>query len=181
MNKQDAFKIIMVLKAVYNNAFSRYTEKDYDNLAGAWAMCLEDYSYNAVSMAVKAYMTTNCSQFPPVPAQIIEQMQRLSPSQELNANEAWALVYKAICNSAYSAQAEFEKLPPTVQKAVGSADNLKAWATDAEFNIGVEQSHFTKTYSATVAREKELQKLPQSVKEAIGIQTTAQERIGAAV
>lgn len=170
MNRQEAFKVIVALKAVYNNAFSKYTEADYNNLADAWVMCLEDYSYQQVSMGVKSYMTTNTSQFPPVPAQIIDEIQKLSPQgQALNANEAWALVYKAICNSAYNADKEYEKLPPTIKKAVGSPDNLRAWATDSNFNNLVEQSHFVKVYNTTVEREKEVAKLPNRVKEAMGI------------
>ena len=176
MTRQEVFKVIMALKAVYNTAYSKYTEADFENLAGAWLMCLEDYSYEQVSMGVKAYMTTNCSQFPPVPAQIIDEIQKLSPQNEINANEAWAMVYKAIRNSGYNAQQEFNKLPPTIQKAVGSADNLRAWALDSDFNIGVEQSHFTKVYNSTVEREKEVAKLPNSVKEVMGI--AINERLG---
>lgn len=173
MNRQEIFKIISVLKAVYNTAYSKYTVQDFEALANGWQMCFEDYDYNIVSMAVKSFMTTNTSQFPPVPAQIIDIIHKLNPQeQELNGNEAWALVYKAICNSGYNAEQEFQKLPPTVQKAVGSADNLRAWATDSDFNIAVEQSHFIKVYNTTVERVREVAKLPNSVKQAIGIATT---------
>lgn len=177
MTRQEVFKIIMALKAVYNTAYSKYTPQDFDNLASAWEMCLEDYDYKTVSMALKAYMTTNTSQFPPVPAQIIDEIHKLNPTEQpLNGSEAWALVYRAICNSGYYAEQEFNKLPPTIQKAVGSPDNLRAWALDADFNNGVEQSHFIKVYNTTLEREKEIAKLPNSVKKAVGIQV--QERVG---
>ena len=167
MTKDDTFKIVYCLKAVYPNAFSNFTIEDCENMVSAWLMLLGDYEYSAVSTAVKVYMTTNTSQFPPKPAQIIEIIQGFGQQEQLNANEAWALVYKAICNSAYNAQAEFEKLPPVVQKAVGSADSLKAMAMDSDFNFGVEQSHFAKAYTIAQEREKEVAKLPQSLRTAI--------------
>lgn len=177
MKREDVFKVVMAIKAVYNTAFARYTQQDIEAYVNAWDMCLEDYDYNVVSVALKAYMTTNTSQFPPVPSQIIDIISKLKPQeQELNVNEAWALVYRAVCNSTYNAKAEFEKLPPTVQKAVGSAECLKAWATDADFNFGVEQSHFAKAYTIAQQREKEVAKLPNSIKTMIGLQTG--ERIG---
>lgn len=169
MTIEDAYKVIVTLKAVYNAAFSKYSTQDFDNLAAAWAACLEDYDYKTVSMGVKAYMTTNPSQFPPVPAQIIQEVQNLHPQQQLNANEAWALVYKAVCNSTYNAQREFERLPETVQKAVGSADTLRAWAMDDDFNFGVEQSHFVKAYNIVQEREQKTERLPQSIRTAVGM------------
>lgn len=175
MNRQEAFKVIVALKAVYNNAFSKYTEADYSNLADAWVMCLEDYSYQQVSMGVKSYMTTNTSQFPPVPAQIIDEICKLKAATEekpLEASEAWALVDKAIRNSAYNSQAEFDKLPLLVQKAVGSAECLKSMATDAYFNFSKEKQSFEINYNTILQRaeqDKNLLRLPNRVKEAMGI------------
>lgn len=163
MNLEESYKIVVTLKAVYNAAFSKYNKTDFDNLARAWAACFSEYDYKAVSAGVQAFMTSNPSQFPPVPAQIIREIHDLQPQKQLTANEGWALVYKAICNSTYNAQREFEKLPETVQKAVGSADNLKAMAMDSEFNFGVEQSHFVKAFNTIQERESRLERIPQTV------------------
>ena len=178
MDRQETFKVIMVLKAVYNTAFSKYTPQDFENLASAWQMCLEDYPYEVVSMGVKAFMTTNTSQFPPVPSQIIDIILKLKSATEerpLEASEAWALVDKAIRNSGYYATEEFNKLPPLVQKAVGSADCLKTMATDAFFNFSKEKQAFEISYNTILARrekDKDLLKLPSSIREKIGIGTT---------
>lgn len=182
MTIEDAYKVIVTLKAVYNAAFSKYSKQDFDNLAAAWAACLEDYDYKTVSMGVKAYMTTNTSQFPPVPSQIIDNIHRLKAATQekpLEASEAWALVDKAIRNSGYYAKQEFDKLPPLVQKAVGSAECLKTMATDAYFNFSKEKQAFEINYNIILQRaeqDKTLLKLPQSVKEAVGIGNT--ERLG---
>ena len=177
MDRADVFKIIAVLKAVYNTTYGKYTKEDFDNLANGWLMCLEDYDYKTVSVAVKAYMTTNTSKSPPVPSELIDIIQNFNQQQNLNANEAWALVYKAICNSSTHAQYEYDKLPPAIQKAVGSPDSLRALAIDPDFNYGVEQSHFAKVYNIELQREREIAKLPNSVKNAIGIATTVRKEI----
>ena len=74
--------------------------------------------------------------------------------EEMSAQEAWALVYKAICNSAYNSAHEFDKLPELVKKAVGSADNLRNHAIDSDFNLGVAQSNFIKAYNTILERKK---------------------------
>jgi hypothetical protein len=178
MDRQEVFKVISVLKAVYNTAFSKYTVQDFENLASGWLMCLEDYDYNTVSMAVKGYMTTNTSQFPPVPAQIVDIIHKLKSAREERppeASEAWALVEKAIRNSGYYAQDEFNKLPTIVQKAVGSADCLRTMATDAYFNFSKEKQAFEINYNTLLQRREQdrtLIKLPQSVRDAIGLNET---------
>lgn len=175
MTKQQIFKLLYLVKAAFAKYYMTFSEKDFENLAEVWGMCFEGYSFEDVAEGLKAYLTTDTSGFPPTPAQIIDKIQKIKPqAQELNGNEAWALVYRAIRNSAYNADKEFDKLPPMIQKSVGSADNLKAWATDASFNEGVEQSHFIKVYNATVEREKEIAKLPPSTRARIA--SVLQER-----
>lgn len=52
----------------------------------------------------------------------------LSDKEGLTADEAWKLVEKAIWNSPnHHAAAEFDKLPPLVQKAVGRPEQLYDW------------------------------------------------------
>jgi hypothetical protein len=79
--------------------------------------------------------------------------------------QAWALVSKALKNGTYGAQEEFDKLPPTVQKAVGSPSQLRNWAvTDEESIENVIQSNFMRTYRVICQREKEISKMPTDIK-----------------
>lgn len=79
--------------------------------------------------------------------------------------EAWMLVSKALRNGYYGAVEEFNKLPPLVQKAVGSPDNLRNWAlTDINSIENVVQSNFMRTYRTVVNRAKEYQKMPKDIK-----------------
>ena len=89
--------------------------------------------------------------------------------------EAWSLVRKAIGNGNYGSVEEFEKLPPTIQKAVGSADMIKRWAmSDSNEVSTVIQSNFLRSYRTAVKRDEEYAKMPEDVKKLISSIPTVQ-------
>ena len=135
-------------------------------------MCLSEYDNNVVMAAFKAYMTTNTSGFAPAPGQLIEILQTLTQPSELNELEAWSLVRKALSDSSYNSVERFQELPPIVQKAVGTPQQLKIWACDSEFNENVVSSNFMKTYRTEVKRATELNKMPSDVRKLIEMVNT---------
>lgn len=82
---------------------------------------------------------------------------------ELNEMAAWEMVQKAIRNSGYHAEEEFEKLPEIVQKSVVSPSQLKEWALTENLNVEVVSSNFMRTYRVERARENERIKLSPDV------------------
>lgn len=143
-------EIIMVLKILEDT----YDVKITDISMEVWYVALKDFSCQDVQNATFEYIRTG--KYKPKPADIIDLIvARKAPQQpeEMSAQEAWALVYKAICNSTYNSISEFEKLPELAQKAVGSADNLRSQAIDSEFNLGVAQSQFIKAYNILLERK----------------------------
>ena len=62
---------------------------------------------------------------------------------------------------------EFEKLPGTVKRAVGSPEQLRAWALDCSYNESVVSSQFMRTYRIESARKIELKKLPSYMNDII--------------
>jgi hypothetical protein len=127
-------------------------------------MMLEEYSYSQISMALKTYVHSDTSGFAPSIGQLINKLHEVQSPQELNEMEAWMLVSRALRNGYYGAVEEFNKLPPLVQKAVGSPDNLRNWAlTDSKSIENVVQSNFMRTYRAVVNRAKEFQKMPKDI------------------
>ena len=116
MNKEEVYKLIFVTKSVYPQVYSKFTGADFDNMALAWHMAFEDFDYNAISLALKAYITTNTTGFPPVPAQLIQMATQKSPKKEMSSNEAWGLVYKAIQNGLYGYKEEYENSPSYARK-----------------------------------------------------------------
>lgn len=162
MTRDDTKKILMRIQSVFPNW---KPAADLRFVVDTWCEYLDEYSYEQVLIALKAYISTDTSGFAPSIGQLVDRIHNLSCPCELNEMEAWSLVSKAIRNSYYNAETEFEKLPDVVKKAVGSPSNLRNWSqTDIESIENVVQSNFIRTYRIVLKREKENRKLPESVR-----------------
>ena len=161
MTEKEVKQLLAMTQAVYPN----YNPPSREAAVNAWLMCLSEYDNNVVVAAFKAYITTDTSGFAPSIGQLIDKLHAIQNPQELNEMEAWSLVSKALRNGYYGAVEEFNNLPPLVQKAVGSPDNLRNWSqTDTNSIENVVQSNFIKTYRAVVNRENEIKKMPADVR-----------------
>lgn len=164
MTRDETVKILMSIQAAYPN----YKPHDKTVAVNTWCEMLSEYTYQQVSIALKAYITTDTSGFAPSIGQIIEKMHMINQPAELSEMEAWSLVSKALRNGNYHASEEFEKLPLLVQKAIGTPRMLKNWAeTDIEVIESVIQSNFMRTYRSVVQRSHEISKMPESIKNVI--------------
>lgn len=130
-----------------------------------WFDMLKDLDYEIASMGLKAYVSTN--KFAPTIADIREYATKVTKPQQLNEMEAWSLVSKAIRNSGYHSEEEFEKLPPLVQKAVGQPSQLRMWAIGDDYNEAVVSSNFIKTYRVVAKRNEDVAKMPEPIAEQI--------------
>lgn len=78
----------------------------------------------------------------------------------------WELVTNALRNSSYGSVEEFAKLPPDVQRAVGSPNMLRTWAAMNFSELQtVVASNFKRDYRAIIAQKKDFAKIPESVKQ----------------
>ncbi len=161
MTKEEFKVIAKGMKSIYADPKFIPDQFAFD----MWFTLLKDLSYEECSKATQMYMLSE--KFPPTPSDIRGMIAKVEVHNELNGNEAWALVYKALCNGTYNSVSEFEKLPPLVQKAIGSAENLRSMATNSEFNEDVEKSHFIRVYDNVIKRQTEDLKLPTQIRQAI--------------
>lgn len=168
MTEKEVRQLLAMTQAVYPN----YNPPSREAAVNAWLMCLSEYDNNVVMAAFKTYMTTNTSGFAPAPGQLIEILQTLTQPSELNELEAWSIVRKALRNCGYNSEQEFAKLPTVVQKTVGTAQQLKIWACDSEFNENVVSSNFIKTYRTEVKRATELNKVPDDIRKLVEMVNT---------
>lgn len=170
MTTKEIAQLVYVVKAAYPKTYERFTNKDFENLILAWQMVLEDYTYQQASAGLKTYLASDTKGFPPSPGQVVDCIHKVIKPQtgELTGLEAWALVRRAISNSNYNADAEFERLPAAVQRAVGSPANLREMAMlDIDQVETVEQSHFIRNYEGMVKRIADEAKIPASVMDLI--------------
>ena len=150
------------------DCYPNYKPSNLSETVDVWNMMLEEYSYSQISTALKTYVCSDINGFAPSIGQLINKLHEVQTPQELNEMEAWLLVGKALRNGTYGAVEEFNKLPPLVQKAVGSPDNLRNWAqTDSESIENVVQSNFMRAYRIVVNRAKEYQKMPKDIQSLI--------------
>lgn len=164
MTREETVKIIRIMCDCYPN----YKPNNLSETVDVWQMMLDEYSYNQVSIALKAYVTSDTSGFAPSVGEIVAKIKLVSQPQELDGMAAWGLVSKALRNGTYGAVEEFNKLPPLVRQAVGIPDNLKNWATsDYQTIETVIQSNFLRTYETVVKRANEINRMPDNIKSLI--------------
>lgn len=131
-----------------------------------WYELLNDLNFDVAKKAVNEYAMTN--KFAPTIADIREYAGHYNGQPHIpTAMEAWSIVSKALRNSTYNSEQEFAKLPPLVQKAVGSPVNLQSWATDENYNEPVLASQFMKDYRMVTDQAKEIFKLPERTQQEI--------------
>lgn len=161
MTREETKKIVMVIASTYPN----WHPSDMSFTVDAWALMLESFTYQQISAALKAFILSDTSGFAPSVGQLIGLLDRVGNSQELSELEAWLLVSNALRRSTYYAESEFEKLPEAVQRAVGSPSMLRNWAqTDMQSVENVIQSNFMRTYRQVLAKNRDMRKIPQSIR-----------------
>lgn len=165
MNRDETKQILMRIQSTFPNW---KPQSDLRFVVEAWHEYLSDYNYDQVRAALKAFVLSDVGGFGPNPGQLIGMIDRLGNSEELNEMEAWSLVSKALRNGYYGAEQEFEKLPPIVQKTVGSPSQLRNWSqTDSDSVENVIQSNFMRTYRQELAKNREIRKIPQDTRLAL--------------
>lgn len=162
MTRDEIKQILMRIQVTYPNW---KPQGDLSLVIDVWHEYLECYTYQDVLGAVKAYVLTDTSGFAPTVGQLIGKMNTmLNDEQEMSALEAWALVNKALRNGYYGAEEEYAKLPPLVQKAVGTPMNLRNWSqSDIKSTESVVMSQFISAYKTECKRAVEKAVIPQSV------------------
>lgn len=158
-------KEVQTLLMSIQTAYPKYKPVDKTATIDLWYAMLKRYSYHEVKGALEAYIYTDKRNEYPGIGQLIEKLQTTTQPAELNEMKAWDLVAKAISNGIYHSEREFNKLPPLVQKAVGSAGTIRAWAMSPSDAHNVMQSNFMKTYRTVLFREKEQAKLPPELRQ----------------
>lgn len=163
LTKEQFRVLVKAMKAVYAQA----TFLPDADAVGVWYQLLNDLDYKTLSTAVQRHMMT--SPYPPTIADLRKQKVAQVDTGWMSELAAWSLVRAAISNSAYNSEAEFAKLPPLIQKAVGNPANLREMAMmDVDTVDSVEQSHFLRAYRSTVEREQVRLTLSPAMRELSG-------------
>lgn len=165
MTREETIAIMGTMRAAFP-AFYRDMSKDSAlAVVSLWTEMFKDDSPALVAAAVKALIAAQVEGYPPTIGAVKEKMRQLSEPDELTAAQAWALVERACSNGLYGSVEEFAKLPPIVQKAVGTPNQLKEWAMmESDTVKSVVASNFQRGYQTMQKREREMALVPADVR-----------------
>jgi uncharacterized protein (UPF0297 family) len=170
MKPEEVLKILSVLEVNYPASFKRAEENEEAKkaIAASWYRVLKDKDYAMANKAVDYILCTNKTNFSPSVGFVRDLIIKMESGPEMTEMEAWEYVYKAIKNSAWHAQEEYQKLPPMIRKCVGSPEMLQSWSGMPIDSVqSVIQSHFVRTFRKRQELDYEYRALPDSIKDTI--------------
>jgi hypothetical protein len=165
---EETTQVLTMIEIGFVNFYKSLEPTKAKATVSLWAEMFADVPYILVSTAVKIYINTDKTGYPPTVGKINDIIHNLLNGGEVTAQEGIQPIIKAVKNSAYHAPEEFEKLPPNLKKLVGSAEQLRTWASvgEAEFNTVV-VSHLIRAYNDSSKNDSIMAAIPESVKAVI--------------
>lgn len=172
MTRQETLMLMSLLRAAYPQYYAKQGVDDAKAAVNLWHMMFQDDDAQLVSAAVKAFISTDTKGFPPVVGQIKAKLDMIMREAygggEMTPMEAWSRVQKAIRNSSWHAQEEFDKLPETIKAVIGGPSALRDYAMmDSETVNSVVASNFQRSFTARRDHVTEMRMLPSDVKQFI--------------
>lgn len=174
MTREEAKQLVMTMTVAYPN----YHPADLKLTVDVWASMLAEYDFRLVQTAFRKYILSDTSGFAPSIGQLVDHLQDVTEGDGIGELQAWSMVSAALRNSVYCSEQEYAKLPPVVQRAVGSAANLREWAMmDSATVHSVVQSNVIRNYRAAAKAKREEAKLPPEFRKLIASQKATPERL----
>lgn len=169
MNQKETIAVLAVLKTAYPQFYRGLSPQELQETVTLWSEMFAAEDFQVVKAAVKAHIATDTKGYPPHIGAIKEAIRKITQPDEMSEMEAWGYVASALRNSGYNSVTEFDKLPPVVQRIVGSPSQLREWAMmDSDTVQSVVQSNFMRSYRVRAQSEREYLALPESVRELMG-------------
>lgn len=168
MTREETVKVLAVLRGAYPQFYRGISKKEALDTVNLWAEMFREESYGLVSSAVKALIAVKEDSYPPSIGAVKARIRQITQPQEMTEGEAWGLVQNALSRSLYNSVEEYSKLPPILQRLVGSPNQLREWAMmDLETVQSVVSSNVQRSYRARAKSQREYDALPEDVKAAI--------------
>lgn len=166
MTKSETVTLMAIIKIAYPQYYSQ--QSDVAPVIALWSDMFKDDDFKIVSAAVKSFIACDTRGFPPSIGIIKSYISKIVTPEELTEQEAWGIVRVALENSSYNSKEEFAKLPPDIQKLLGSHTQLMEWArTDISELNTVISSNFMRSYRARSKSIREYNALPNEVRSLI--------------
>ena len=155
MTKAETSRLMGCISAVYPLVDR---DRDPQFLVDIWQRVFADTPAALVEQAFYAFIATDTRGYPPTPGALNAIIHRVEQDEGLNEDTAWAMVVRAASRGIYYSGTEFAKLPPEVQRIVGSPGQLCEWSqmNRHDFYAAVENG-FRRSWRARYEHEWEKQ------------------------
>lgn len=166
MTREDVIKIMSVLRGAYPQFYRDISKQEALDTINLWSDMFLDDPAELVAAAVKALIATDAKGFPPHIGAVKEKLRQISQPAQMSPAEAWGMVWRAVQRSGYNSREEFDRLPETLRRLVGSPEQLRAWSQmDADTVQSVIGSNFQRSYTARRKADADYNALPADVKQ----------------
>lgn len=164
MTKKDMMGILAIIETAYPN--TKRSEQQRIEAVNLWTSLFADDDPKDVAQAVRLYLVSDVTGFPPSIGAIKAKIVQLHAPQIMGEVEAWGLVSKACRNGYYGSEEEFAKLPEAIQRVIGSPRQLRDWSMlDEDTLESVIASNFQRAFRARQKSEAEFAALPGTKRE----------------
>lgn len=168
MTLEETGIIMDILTTAYPKFYSGKDAPDPVKTLTLWAEMFADDPPRLVAAAVKSLISADEKGFPPHIGAVKAKMRQITVPEQDTEAEAWGKVLKAISRGIYSSKENFERLPPEIQRIVGSPNQLREWAMmDSDTVQSVVASNFQRSYRAKMKQKAEFDALPNDVKQLV--------------
>lgn len=155
MDREQVIKILSYLKVVYPNFYKGLSKQEAEETIAVWQDLFIDCDFNLVFVAIKELINSSENPFPPTISEVKSKMYELT-NREILPTDLWASLKKAIGNSAYHSEEEFEKLPMECKMFIKNPRQLKELSqNDSNINDTVVKGQFFKQIEIIQKRIKE--------------------------
>lgn len=171
MTIEEAVQIIAIIRMNYPDTMQGMSDDEKIAYAKNWHFFFKDDRAQDVLAAVQTIISTSQERFAPNIGMIREQMRknREPAGAAMTEMEAWSLVKNALRNGSYGYREEYAKLPPIIQRCLGSENTIREWAAQDVTELDtVTASNFMRSYRYRMQNEQEWDRLPEAMREDIG-------------
>lgn len=186
MTEVEALKVLGYIEDAYPTGRQAQEARGMAAKASVWADMLQEYPASVVLAAVKTFIASSGSPFPPTISQIIQtirELQSYTIKAAIDSSEAWTLVLKAMNNPIDKIGTEYDKLPDSVKKALGGTrsegtDNLINWGRgDSRTLEAVIGPMFRKRYERQEARREQWARIPARIQKQLSASIDSNEQL----
>lgn len=154
MNKNDVLKMLSVLQISYPNFYKGFSKQQLESTVNLYEEMFKEDDPKLVLSALKQVINT--SEYPPTIATIKNKMYEMTHHNEIDNNDLWDSLVRAIQNSSYHSEEEFKKLPELVKEYIRSPRQLQEMASmESEVIHSVCKGQFMRQIEIIKQRKKE--------------------------